>query len=202
MHFHWRICINDSTVQKGDKMKKTITFMIIAIIVIVTYKATIYTANPDQPTMTEITRMLGLELAETKKKLNAITHLENIRGTEGETVLHYAAQYTPELIEFILTKNINVNVQDSHKRTPLMYAAGIGNAPGVKTLLERGADPLMKDKYNRTAFDITKSKIDQVKIDPRTKSFRKFLTDYQKQQINNYENINNMLQEYLKKKGS
>ena len=44
-------------------------------------------------------------------------------------------------------------IRDSFNATPLMMAAHCGNVPLVEALLERGADPLVRDHYGHSAWD-------------------------------------------------
>jgi hypothetical protein len=42
----------------------------------------------------------------------------------------------------------------NHKLTALMWASGYGRIESVRLLLERGADPSLKDDRGKTAADI------------------------------------------------
>ncbi|OJD32940.1 ankyrin repeat containing protein [Diplodia corticola] len=49
------------------------------------------------------------------------------------------------LSECILERGSNINATDAHGRTALWWAASLDNSEAVKTLLENGADPNIKD---------------------------------------------------------
>jgi hypothetical protein len=56
-----------------------------------------------------------------------------------------------EVVQRLLAASAAVNAQDSLGSTPLMYACSKNLTKIVQTLLERGADPSLKDKLGRTA---------------------------------------------------
>jgi ankyrin repeat protein len=61
-----------------------------------------------------------------------------------------------EVVE-LLDSGVDVNMIGPDGWTPLMIAAEQDDVHAVKYLLDRGADPSIKNDYGRTAFDITTS---------------------------------------------
>ncbi len=78
----------------------------------------------------------------------------------GETPLHIAARLgsehnTRECVTALLAKGADPNAVDAKTgMTPLHRAASHGNSHLCRILLEAGANPNLKDKWGRTAFDI------------------------------------------------
>jgi ankyrin repeat protein len=73
----------------------------------------------------------------------------------GRTVLHYAAeQDATRTIKCILVVCPGVlSARDHSGRTALHYAGVCGSARAARTLLKRGADPMLADVEGRTALD-------------------------------------------------
>jgi hypothetical protein len=63
----------------------------------------------------------------------------------------------PVLMGF-LKKRIPVNAQDTYGNTLLFYMAARGDVKAVKYLLEKGADPKVKNTKGYTAVDFAKAK--------------------------------------------
>ena len=67
----------------------------------------------------------------------------NARDIDGETLLHFASQYSrQDIVEFLLKLNqILVNATCNNQRTPLMFACSNGgHLDNMKTLIQYGAD--------------------------------------------------------------
>lgn len=62
--------------------------------------------------------------------------------------------YKYDRIVLTLQKGANIDARDDKGLTPLMRAINLGDIYGVKFLLARGPDLFVRDKYNRTAFDL------------------------------------------------
>lgn len=69
-------------------------------------------------------------------------------------LLEAVSDYKYDRIDLTLKKGANINTQDDKGFTPLMRAVNLGDAYAVKFILARGPDPFVRDKYNRTAFDL------------------------------------------------
>ena len=54
---------------------------------------------------------------------------------------------------FVVTGDANLNALDHEGRTPLHSAAIMGSSKAVKTLIELGASPTVRDKTNATAAE-------------------------------------------------
>ena len=73
----------------------------------------------------------------------------------GNNVLHYAArQDNLEVLNVILNTNVDINLKSEggYEQTALFTPAEVGNIPILRTLLERGANPDIQDKYKMTAL--------------------------------------------------
>ena len=71
------------------------------------------------------------------------------RNFRGQTVLHLVV-LNPAMITHVLKcfSDIDVNAQDGHGTTPLMYAMAYGVTRSSQLLLEAGADPFCRDELN------------------------------------------------------
>ncbi|CAB3380788.1 Hypothetical predicted protein [Cloeon dipterum] len=70
----------------------------------------------------------------------------NARNENGETALMISFQLEKwDLIDFLLTKNVDANIPDRKGTVPLHLVAGKGDLELVKKLIECGADPAQKD---------------------------------------------------------
>ena len=71
------------------------------------------------------------------------------------TALHKAAFWGHDhVIEFLLTKNVDVNAQDMAGSTALHDASQFGHAKCIELLKAAGAKDDIKDQKGRTANDI------------------------------------------------
>ena len=72
----------------------------------------------------------------------------------GWTPLHYAAtKGSVPIIRELLDKHAYIDAESPNGTTPLMMAAMYGTPEAVKTLLEAGADPTIKNNLGLTAKD-------------------------------------------------
>ena len=68
--------------------------------------------------------------------------------------LHIAAEENQEeIVDYLISQNININKKDASGRTALMYAASEGNSNIVKKLVSAGAQTLVVDSYGLMARD-------------------------------------------------
>ncbi len=58
------------------------------------------------------------------------------------------------VVELLLARGAKLDAADNRGRTALMIAAALGDAPTVGILLQRGADPSLRDKDDKTAADL------------------------------------------------
>jgi ankyrin repeat protein len=72
----------------------------------------------------------------------------------GWAPLHYAASKGHiEMMNLLLENDAYIDAESPNKTTPLMMAAMYGTVGAVKTLLEAGADPTLKNEQGLTAID-------------------------------------------------
>ena len=64
----------------------------------------------------------------------------------------------PECIALLLDSGVDVNIRnvEVYEQTALMGAAWLGRFASVQLLLDRGADPFLKDRFGRTALDLAR----------------------------------------------
>ncbi len=104
----------------------------------------------------------------------------NIQDGEGKTPLILAAKMraTDLITQLIAKKNtgeaeINLNAQDNNGRTALHFCCALGDAEGVRALLEAGASVEVVDKQGQLPFDYTslgvasvRGTLEEIHIDP------------------------------------
>ncbi|XP_015916414.1 osteoclast-stimulating factor 1 [Parasteatoda tepidariorum] len=75
----------------------------------------------------------------------------------GCTALHWASHAGNEdcVKELLKVVNIEINVQNKLGDTPLHSCAWKGHSEVVKMLLDKGANPSLKNNENKTPFEIT-----------------------------------------------
>jgi ankyrin repeat protein len=74
------------------------------------------------------------------------------------TILIYAVcQGQQELAEYLVWAGARVDLADAQGDTPLHHAAQLGLQHIVESLLERNADPLLRNKSNETPYDVSRS---------------------------------------------
>lgn len=93
-----------------------------------------------------------------KKKFNINYKFSNNNDYNKKELilLHLACLYNQEnVVKALLAVNgINVNLQDGSGKTPLYIAVDKGHHKIVRALLEKGADPLVKDCGNKNLAEI------------------------------------------------
>lgn len=72
----------------------------------------------------------------------------------GHGCLHHSAQAinSSQIIPYLVSKGVQVNSLDNKGQTPLMMSIIAGSTSGVSTLLELGADVLIKDIEGKSAL--------------------------------------------------
>ena len=123
--------------------------------------------TPDLPADTPLTDggMTGLHIAWSRGDLEAAKiYLEGGAGIGktdklGRTALHFAASIGTnlELIETLVDLGANVNAQSTGNETPLMKAIAFDNADAAKLLIEKGADPDIKNSMDRDSYSFAKA---------------------------------------------
>jgi ankyrin repeat protein len=101
-----------------------------------------------------------LNLPEVERQLAPYGHLIDDPFRDGQTLLHLAVlQNKLYLINAALKLKANPNVQNELGNTPLMFAAAKGDSVVfIKTLLDGGADPSLKNLEGKTADDFANGK--------------------------------------------
>ncbi|KAK6510309.1 hypothetical protein TWF481_005025 [Arthrobotrys musiformis] len=74
------------------------------------------------------------------------------RVPQGVTALHLVAYFGANNIVDHLLAQSDLDVEDSNQQTPILFALRYGNATTAKLLLERGADPGKRDRYDRNTL--------------------------------------------------
>lgn len=108
-----------------------------------------------------------LHLATTLESTNILdyllTNFSQLRDAvdkNGNTALHYVAQRdasfgnTPEFVEHLVNEGLNVNAQNIHGDTPLIYAVRHGNIEVIQSLLNANADPTIANGFGESAVTI------------------------------------------------
>lgn len=78
-------------------------------------------------------------------------HME--RNFLGQTPLHLAV-HDVETVRLLVQRGHDMDIQDNHGITPLMYAAGMDKTDVVRLLIEQGANPFIRDtRWERNFID-------------------------------------------------
>ena len=81
----------------------------------------------------------------------------NAKDNDGETALMIAAsQSNPGILTALIEAGAEVNAQNNAGGTALMAAAFRANLDEIKILLSKDADLKLKDKKDRTAYEVAK----------------------------------------------
>jgi hypothetical protein len=98
-------------------------------------------ANPDDPKEVQAA-LAAYARTQTAQAVNALRtrHVQPYAGKNFKDILRHCDQYGADHRTLFNT-------------TPLMMAAQAGNLPLIDALLERGADPDLRDHYGHTAWD-------------------------------------------------
>lgn len=78
----------------------------------------------------------------------------NVKDARGDSPLHCVIHYAHSpIFLMLLDHECNVNAVNKYGASALHKAAHFGYASACLTLIERGADPLLKDNNDNTALD-------------------------------------------------
>lgn len=80
----------------------------------------------------------------------------NSRNEFGENALHLAARYKKhEIVEYLAKQaEMDINAKTIYQHTALHMATFNRDFQSVQVLLKYGADPYLKDNWNRSSFDL------------------------------------------------
>ena len=116
--------------------------------------------NSADPSLEEIDDFLYFvrsdEIAELKEFLSSrSTWNINIAESEtGNTALHYAsANGHLEMVEFLISLESNLNIQNEQGNTPSHWACLNGQFEVFNLLCEKGADPFIDNKAGRNSIE-------------------------------------------------
>lgn len=71
----------------------------------------------------------------------------------GDSPLHYAVnQGDFTIVELLITYHANLNSVNIEGMTPLMYSCQSNNSGIIEYLIENGADPIIRDRYNNSSL--------------------------------------------------
>ena len=99
----------------------------------------------------------------------------NLKDKNGQTPLHSAAQEKDkDICEILINAGAKINEKDKWGNTPLSVAITQGldeKGEIINLLLNKGADPLIKNNYGSSALDVAK----QISNYDFKKFFKKYL---------------------------
>ena len=83
----------------------------------------------------------------------------NLRGKDGQNILHYAVCYDkPDIVKYILDSQIiNVNDTDWYVNTPVHYACSLGKLESLKVLLKYDPDVSILNQEGLTCLGVAYS---------------------------------------------
>ncbi|KAJ1366082.1 hypothetical protein KIN20_026670 [Parelaphostrongylus tenuis] len=84
----------------------------------------------------------------------------NFTDDVGQTLCNWASAFgSLEMVQYLCDKGADVN--KGHKSSSLHYAASFGRPDIVKVLLQRGANPDLRDEDGKTALDKARERTDE-----------------------------------------
>ena len=109
-------------------------------------------SNGAQVNVGESNGYTPLVLASIHKHWEIVTLLIQLGANTGRTLFNVVEMGRFDIIETLVLKGANVNVQDDNSVTPLMKAVEKGDVDTVSFLIRHGADVRLKDNRGRTAL--------------------------------------------------
>ncbi|MFA5077373.1 MAG: ankyrin repeat domain-containing protein [Candidatus Micrarchaeia archaeon] len=97
-----------------------------------------------------------------RRLLSSDRSIVNFKGYEGTTALMYAAMNRDsepgalDILRMLLERGANQNTKDSGDNTALHFAAGEENIASVRLLLDKGANPYLRNTAGLSASDVAK----------------------------------------------
>lgn len=107
------------------------------------------------------------DLNRTKELIDKGVDINYQNRSLKNSVLHACLSNETEniqILEFLLEKGANVNVQNFNGSTPLIFAVVNNHVASIKLLLEKGADVTIKDRYGSTVLDMLDKEKDSMII--------------------------------------
>lgn len=88
-------------------------------------------------------------------------------GHNSQRPIFMATETTMSILKCLLTKKVNVNIQDEYGNTPLHYRVSdaltcANNRAIIKMMIEKGANPTIKNNNQEDVYDL---------CDPKTRDF-------------------------------
>ncbi|CEG41283.1 tankyrase-1 isoform x1 [Plasmopara halstedii] len=81
----------------------------------------------------------------------------NAKNDAGNLPIHTAAYHgRVDFLEILITYNVDVNAMCPRQNAPLHYAAAQSHYDAVKFLVNHGANPALRNRSNRTPYDVAK----------------------------------------------
>ncbi|KAL4747079.1 hypothetical protein BDW72DRAFT_197078 [Aspergillus terricola var. indicus] len=117
------------------------------------YLALLANASPGFAGLTPLHEIVLLEppTSVTSFLSRSSSHME--RNFLGQTPLHLAVRNV-ETVRLLVQSGHDMDIQDNHGITPLMYAAGMGKTDVARLLIKQGADPFIRDtSWKRNFID-------------------------------------------------
>uniref|UniRef100_A0AAV1U5X0 Ankyrin repeat protein n=1 Tax=Peronospora matthiolae TaxID=2874970 RepID=A0AAV1U5X0_9STRA len=81
----------------------------------------------------------------------------NVKNEAGNLPIHTAAYHGHvDILTILLTHKVDVNVTCPRQNSPLHYAAAQSRDEAVRFLVDNGANPALRNRQGRTAYDVAK----------------------------------------------
>jgi hypothetical protein len=121
-----------------------------------------------------------ISLAIVSDKLDMIKHLLENKGLDDERLtigskqkplLEAAEACSPEIVDYFVSRNVDINHRDLEGNTALIISAKNGCSSVMSILLEAGANPLVKNEKDKIASTYIKSKKKKYLVKRKEKLF-------------------------------